>query len=60
LSATTSLCSVDGELVATLEGLADDLDTDLSGTIDAGEGLSLFDSFFVSNPTPAAPHRRSM
>ena len=47
--------SVDGELVATLQGLADDLDTDDSGTIDAGEGLSLLDSFFVSNPTPPDP-----
>ncbi len=46
--------SVDGELVATLQGLADDLDTDGNGAIDPGDGLSLLDSFFVSNPTPAS------
>ncbi|MGI1662657.1 calcium-binding protein [Palleronia sp. KMU-117] len=45
--------SVDGALVATLEGKAAELDTDGDGTIEAGEGLSLLDSFFVSNPMPA-------
>jgi Ca2+-binding RTX toxin-like protein len=47
--------SVDGELVATLLGKADELDTDGDGTMEAGEGLSLLDSFFISNPDAATP-----
>ncbi|GAA3852638.1 hypothetical protein [Celeribacter arenosi] len=40
---------VDGELVATLTGVG--LELGIGDTLDAGEGLSLIDSFFVSNPS---------
>ena len=45
--------SVDGQLVATLEGLAADLSFGTS--IEPGEGLSLLDDFFVSNPGEGVP-----
>jgi hypothetical protein len=47
--------SVDGDLVATLLGKAAELDTDGDGTMEAGEGLSLLGSFFISNPTAPTP-----
>ncbi len=40
---------VDGELVATLTGVAAQLGID-DGSVDPGEGLSMLDDFFVSNP----------
>lgn len=42
--------SVDGQLVATLTGVAATLD--LGDTVDPGEGLSLLDSFLITNPSP--------
>lgn len=45
--------SVDGELVATLTGLAADLG--VGTTVDPGEGLNLLDDFFVSNPGEGVP-----
>ncbi|CUH80799.1 calcium-binding protein [Tropicibacter naphthalenivorans] len=44
------LISVDGELVATLVGTAADLG--IGATLDAGEGLSVEDSFLITNPGP--------
>ena len=40
--------SIDGELVATLTGLAAELG--VGDTVDAGEGLNLIDDFLVANP----------
>lgn len=45
------LVSVAGEQVARLTGLASALDLNNNDLIDPGEGLSLLDSFFVSNPS---------
>ncbi|MFO8126924.1 calcium-binding protein [Yoonia sp.] len=45
--------SVDGELVATLTGLAAELE--VGDTVDPGEGLSLLDSFLITNPSPGEP-----
>lgn len=45
------LVSVAGEQVARLTGLAGVLDLNNNDLIDPGEGLSLLDSFFVSNPS---------
>jgi len=44
---------VDGELVATLTGVAAQLGID-DGSVDPGEGLSMLDDFFVSNPDSAS------
>ncbi|UWR26753.1 hypothetical protein K3757_02140 [Sulfitobacter sp. S223] len=44
---------VDGQLVATLTGVAADLN--VGPTIEAGEGLDLLDDFFVSNPGEGVP-----
>ncbi|SNR86384.1 hypothetical protein SAMN06265370_14010 [Puniceibacterium sediminis] len=41
--------SVDGQLVATLTGVAAALG--VGATLDAGEGLSLLDSFIITNPS---------
>ncbi|WP_439154314.1 calcium-binding protein [Yoonia sp.] len=45
--------SVDGELVAVLTGLATELG--VGDTVDPGEGLSLLDSFLITNPSPGEP-----
>lgn len=45
--------SVDGELVVTLTGVAAALD--VGEAVDPGEGLSLLDSFLITNPSAGEP-----
>jgi Ca2+-binding RTX toxin-like protein len=44
--------SINGALVATLQGEAAGVDTNGNGGIDPGEGLDIFENFFISNPEP--------